>query len=56
MFILDAGTSTQYKETIDGLCQAGFSAALSKDGVTVLLGAPGRYSVNGETIINRLVQ
>lgn len=41
------GFSDQYNENKEGACEAGFSAALSKDGFTVLMGAPGRYLLNG---------
>ena len=45
---LDNGYSDQYNANKEGACEAGFSAALSQDGLTVLMGAPGRYLLNGE--------
>ncbi|XP_078376331.1 integrin alpha-V-like isoform X2 [Oculina patagonica] len=41
------GSSGDYLENKDGVCQAGLSAAMSKDGMTVLLGSPGRFAMNG---------
>lgn len=43
----DNGFSDQYNANKEGACEAGFSAALSQDGLTVLMGAPGRYLLNG---------
>lgn len=51
---LDNGFSDQYNANKEGACEAGFSAALSQDGLTVLMGAPGRYLLNGELYINHM--
>ena len=45
------GVGGDYLENKDGVCEAGFSATMSKDGETMLLGAPGRFSVNGKMIL-----
>lgn len=45
------GVGGDYLENKDGVCEAGFSAAMSKDGETALLGAPGRFTVNGSVAV-----
>jgi len=45
------GVGGDYLENKDGVCEAGFSAAMSKDGEAALLGTPGRFAVTGSVAI-----